>query len=73
MKNPAVISAKYCLRGLTVLAAIGLLAFSGCAGIDDAAQSHGVTTHLQMGGTVHGQEKLSNQADNVEPDYEWWY
>lgn len=73
MKNSTVIFAKYCLRGLAVLSALGLLAFSGCAGIDDAAQNHGVTTDLQTSHTVHGQEKLSNHADNPEPDYEWWY
>jgi hypothetical protein len=73
MKNPTVTSAKYCLRRLTVLSAMGLLAFSGCASIDDAAQNHGVRKDLQTSRSVHGQEKQSNQADNPEPDYEWWY
>ena len=65
-------STKYCLRALTILSAICLLAFTGCSSIGGAAENQGVTTHLLIGHAEHGQEMPGHQL-NPEPDYEWWY
>ena len=73
MKNPSLLTAKFCLRGLTISSAICLLALSGCSSIGSVAENHGVTTNLQMSHTGHGPEKSEINDSSPDPGYEWWY
>lgn len=74
MKNPTLISAKYCLRALSMSSAIWLLAFAGCSSIG-TAEDHRVTTNLVTSDTEPGQEKTKpdNPPVSPDPDYEWFY
>jgi hypothetical protein len=73
MKNPRVISVKFCLRGLTISSVICLLALSGCSSVGGLAGNHGATTNLQVSHGEYRQDKPEISAPDPEPDYEWWY
>ena len=75
MKNPILISARVCLRALSVSSAIWLLAFNGCSSIDGTAGDHRLTTNLVTSDTEHGQEKpkSDNRPVTLDPDYDWFY
>jgi hypothetical protein len=73
MKNPRVINAKYCLRALTILSAVSLLALGGCSSIGGGAANHGLTTSMLIGHIGPVEERSGDQPIGAEPDYEWFY
>jgi hypothetical protein len=75
IKDPTLISAKYCLRALSVSSAIWLLALTGCSSIDGTAENHGVATSLVTSDTERGQEQSKPDTQPVGPDpgYSWFY
>lgn len=75
MKNPTLISAKHCLRALSLSSAIWLLAFAGCSSVGGTAEDHRVTTNLVTSDTGYGQEKPKPDNQPVSPDldYDWFY
>jgi hypothetical protein len=73
MKNPRVINAKYCLRALTILSAVSLLALGGCSSIGGGAANHGLTTSMLIGHIGPAEERSGDQPIGAEPDYEWFY
>lgn len=73
MKNPRLVSAKYCGRAFSISSVIGLLLFAGCSSIDDTAENHRVTANLVTSHVEPGQEGPEKQPINPEPSYEWFY
>jgi len=73
MKNPRLINAKYCLRALTILSAVSLVALGRCSSIGGGAANHGLTTSMLMGHIGPVEEKSGDQIVGAEPDYEWFY
>ena len=73
MKNPNVVSAKYCERALSISSVICLLLFTGCASIDGTAENHRLTTNLVTKHVEPDQEQTDNRVVTPDPTYEWFY
>jgi hypothetical protein len=71
MKNPSLVSAKYCGQIISISSVICLLLFTGCSSIDGTTTK--VTANLVTSHVGPGPEEPEKQAVSPEPSYEWWY
>lgn len=73
MKNPSLVSAKYCGRALSIASMICLLLFTGCSSIDGTAENHRATANLVTSHVEPGQEEPEEQPFSPDPSSEWFY
>jgi hypothetical protein len=71
MKNPILVSAKYCGQIVSISSVIYLLLLSGCSSIDGTSAK--VTANLVTGHVGPGPEEPEKQPVSPEPSYEWFY
>jgi hypothetical protein len=73
MKNPSLVSVKYCERALSISSVICLLLFTGCSSIDETAENHKATANLVTSHVEPGQEEPEEQPFSPDPSSEWFY
>jgi|HubBroStandDraft_3_1064219.scaffolds.fasta_scaffold830109_1 hypothetical protein len=73
MKNPSLVSAKYCEQALSISSVICLLLFTGCSSIDGTAENHRATANLVTSHFGPGTEEPEQQPVGPDPSYEWFY